>query len=66
GSAVGTRTQGKVLAALPHYEISDIYVCAESLAMAGLNLEDLVLPATALSRAEQRELIAAHALVVND
>ena len=66
GSALATRTQGKVLSALPHYDISDLYVCAESLAAAGLRVEDLVLPAKPVTRVEQRALIAAHALVVND
>lgn len=66
GSAVGTRTQGKVLSALPHYDICDLYVCAESLVAAGLGVEDLVLPVKPVTSAEQRALIAAHALVVND
>jgi tRNA 2-thiouridine synthesizing protein C len=66
GSALGTRTQGKVLAALPHYDVTDVFVCADSLAAAGLLIEDLVLPARPLSLAEQRALIASHRLVVND
>ena len=66
GAALGTRTQGKVLSALPHYDVTDVYVCAESLAAAGLDIEELVLPARSLSRADQRDLIASHRLVVND
>ena len=66
GPAVNSPTQGDVLATLPDYGITDIYVCAESLEQFGLSVDDLVLPAIALSRAEQRTLIASHPLVVND
>jgi tRNA 2-thiouridine synthesizing protein C len=66
GGALGTRTQGKVLAALPHYDVTDVFVCADSLAATGLKMEDLVLPVRTLSLPEQRALIASYALVVND
>jgi tRNA 2-thiouridine synthesizing protein C len=66
GGALGTRTQGKVLSALPHYDVTDVFVCAESLAATGLHSGDLVLPVRTLSLAEQRALIASHRFVVND
>jgi tRNA 2-thiouridine synthesizing protein C len=66
GSALHTRTQSKVLSALPHYDVTDLCVCAESLARAGLRAEDLVLPARPLTRTDIRALIAAHTAVVND
>jgi tRNA 2-thiouridine synthesizing protein C len=66
GAALGTRTLGKVLSALPDYEVTALYACAESLADANLTIDDLVLAVTPLSRTEQRALIAAHDVVVND
>ena len=66
GAALGTRTLGKVLSALPDYEVTALYVCAESLADAGLAVDDLVLAATPLSRVEQQALIAVHDAVVSD
>jgi tRNA 2-thiouridine synthesizing protein C len=66
GGAIGTRTIGRVLSALPRYEVDAIYVCADSLAAAGLTADDLVIPATPLSRDQQRALIARQDAVVND
>jgi tRNA 2-thiouridine synthesizing protein C len=66
GSVLHTRTQSKVLSVLPHYDVTELYVCAESLARAGLGMEELVLPVKPLTRPEIRTLIAAHTAVVND
>ena len=66
GGALGTRTVGKVVQALPEYEVEDIYVCAESLAERGLEVGDLVLTVTVLSRQEQQALISGQQAVVND
>jgi tRNA 2-thiouridine synthesizing protein C len=66
GRSLGTRTVGKVVQALPEYEVNDIYVCAESLAERGLTVDDLVLRVTALSPHEQQALIAGQQAVMND
>jgi tRNA 2-thiouridine synthesizing protein C len=66
GAILGRRTVGKVAQALPDYDISSLYVCAESLTQRHLESEDLVLPVTVLDAAEQSALIAAQDAVVND
>ena len=66
GDALGARTVGKVVQALPEYEVEDIYVCAESLKERGLKVEDLVLPVKVVSQREQQALISAQQAVVND
>lgn len=66
GAAVGQRTVGKVAAALPQYDVTDLYVCAGSLARRGLAESDLAVPVTALDSAAQRALIARQDAVVND
>ena len=66
GEALSPRTVGKVVQALPEYEVEDIYVCAESLAERGLKVEDLVLPVRVVSLSEQQALISAQQAVVND
>jgi len=66
GEVLGTRTIGKVVQALPQYEIEDIYVCATSLAARGIALNDLVLPAQPLDVGAQQALIAGQQVVVND
>jgi tRNA 2-thiouridine synthesizing protein C len=66
GSAVGRRTVGKVLQALPEYDVSEIFACAESLRQRGLSADDLVLPARLLEPCDQQALIAGQDAVVND
>jgi tRNA 2-thiouridine synthesizing protein C len=66
GAALGRRTVGKVAQALPDYDVTALYVCAESLAQRNLGLADLVLPVKPLQAAEQSELLAAQDAVVND
>ena len=66
GAALDCRTVGRVVQALPEYDVSAIYVCARSLAARQLSLADLVLPAVPLDPAEQAALLAAQDAVVND
>ena len=66
GSRLGTRTVSKVASALPEYEITDLYVCAESLSRRSLHLPDLALIVTAVTVEEQRALIEAQDAVLND
>ena len=63
---LGRRTLAKVLCALPEYEVSDLYVCADSITRCGLSVSDLVLPVTVLDRAQQHALLAEQDAVVND
>lgn len=66
GKQLGTRTLGKVLAALPEYDVSKIFVCDASLNDRGLTPEDLVIPAESLSMPQQQALIANQDAVLND
>jgi len=66
GSALHARTIGKVVQALPEYDVNALYVCADSLTARRLELADLVLPVTPLDGAGQRALLAAQDAVVND
>jgi tRNA 2-thiouridine synthesizing protein C len=66
GDELGVRTVGKVLQSLPEYEVSKLYVCEASLALRGLELDDLVLPATLIPLADQARLLAEQDAVVND
>lgn len=66
GGALDTRTVGKVVQALPAYEVEALFACAESLARRGLRESDLVVPVTVLDDAGQRELLAGQDAVVND
>lgn len=66
GEALGQRTIGKVLKALPQYDVSALYVCASSLAERGLAPADLTLPVEVLDAAAQQRLIAGQDAVVND
>ncbi len=66
GAALGTRTVGKVVQALPQYEVERLYVCATSLAARGLGVEDLVVTAEPLDGAAQHALVRAQDVVIND
>lgn len=66
GSVLGARTLGKVLGALPEYGVSELYVCADSLAQRNLRAEDLVLPVRMISSAEIGALLSVQDVVVND
>ncbi len=65
GSAVGQRTLGKVLQALPEYELNRLYVCRDSMRGLGLGLADCCLPVEILDKDGQRELIASQHAVVS-
>ena len=63
-AALGLRTVGKVLDALPTYEVEDLYVCSESLATRGLASSTLAHNPKPLTPAEQAELIGDHDAVI--
>ncbi len=63
---IGRRTVGKLLRALPDYEIETLYVCADSLSSRSLQTSDSIIPVCLLSVGEQAELIGNHDLVWND
>lgn len=66
GALVGRRTLGKVVKALPQYDVSALYVCAASLASRGLEIAELTVTVEALDADAQRALIAAQDAVVTD
>jgi len=66
GDAIGRRTVGKLLQALPDYEINTVYACAESMSMRGMTTTESVIPASVLTTAEQAELLSIHDVVWND
>ena len=66
GGLIGRRTMGKVMLALPDYEINQVCVCSESLASRNLAHTTLILPVTLLDRTAQAELISRHSVVWND
>jgi len=63
---IGRRTVGKLLLALPDYEIERVYVCGDSLSSRGLHAGDTVIPVQVLSAGEQAELFGSHDIVWND
>lgn len=65
GAAAGQRTVGKVLSALPTYDIERIYVCAASARERGLERADLCVPAEMIDAASIGELIAGHDAVLS-
>ena len=66
GAALGRRTVGKVVKALPQYDITALFACAEALAARGLTAADLVLEVGMIDAAAQQALIADQDAVVND
>jgi tRNA 2-thiouridine synthesizing protein C len=66
GSLLGRRTISRVLGALPEYDVTALYVCAESLKTRGLGASDLALAVTPLALVEQQHLIDGQDAVVND
>ena len=66
GAAIERRTVGKVMLALPQYDVEQLFACENSLNVRGLRLEDLALAVKSLSLDEQRKLIAQQDAVVND
>ena len=65
GAAVGQRTLGKMLQALPDYDVQRLFVCSASLERLGLAPADLCLPVQCLDQGEQRELVAGQDAVVS-
>ncbi|MDE0273554.1 MAG: sulfurtransferase complex subunit TusC [Gammaproteobacteria bacterium] len=57
GGAVGGRTVGKMLGAVPEYGVTDLFACRHSAERLGLGDANLCLPVTWLDYAEQRRLI---------
>lgn len=66
GAAVDRRTVAKIASALPQYDVTQLYACAEALAARGLDASDLALPVTVLTAEEQQTLLASQDAVVND
>lgn len=66
GSAVGRRTVGKIIKALPQYDVTALYACADSLRARALTTDDFALAVEVLALDEQRALIEAQDAVVND
>lgn len=64
--ALGVRTHSNLISALPQYDITNLYVCSESLAARHLQRDQLTSGVTLVSLAEQQALIAQHSLVFND
>lgn len=65
-SAMGVRNVGKLINALPTYEIERIFVCAEDLAASAYTENDLVIPVQPIDREAQGKLIAEHMVVFGD
>lgn len=65
GSALGQRTLGKALQALPEYDVRQLFACRESARRLGLTDADFCMPILWLDCAEQRALIARQDAVVS-
>ena len=63
---IGRRTVGKLLLALPDYEINSVYACADSLSIRGLLAADIDVPFSVLNLDEQAELLGSNDVVWND
>ncbi len=61
---LGQRTLSKVLLALPDYDVSSIYVCADAMQDRQLNADSLVLNATPLDKSAQAELMSGQDVVM--
>jgi tRNA 2-thiouridine synthesizing protein C len=66
GDEIGQRTMGKVISALPEYDVSDLYVCADSMNARNLQADDFVVPIQVLDVSAQQQLIASQHAVLND
>ena len=54
---LGIKDYSPTFAALDHYGVEDIYVCAYSLEARGLSVEDLVIPVAVIGDDEIRDLM---------
>jgi tRNA 2-thiouridine synthesizing protein C len=66
GQLLGHRSVNRMLTALPEYDIDDLFVCARSLELRKLRLDQLAFPVQILDDAGQQALIAAAHVVMND
>lgn len=66
GAGLNRRTVAKVAQALPQYDVTRLYVCADALRQRGLTTDDLTLPVEVLEPPGQQSLIAGQDAVVND
>ncbi|MCR9258226.1 MAG: DsrE family protein [Pseudomonadaceae bacterium] len=55
---LGQRTVSKVLLAMPDYDVSAIYVCADTLQDKQIDTDEFVLPVTFLNKAAQADLMS--------
>lgn len=63
---VGLESRQASIKALPTYDVEDLHVAEESLAIRGLAISDMRLPVQAADAAGVRELLARHDIVVPD
>jgi tRNA 2-thiouridine synthesizing protein C len=64
--ALGVRTHSNLINALPQYDITNLYVCTDSLAARQLDHSQLCRGVELVSPKQQQALIAAHSVVLND
>lgn len=64
-SALALKNFSKTFAALPDFDVEDIYVEEESLAARGIKVHDLVIPVKLLSSLELGRLMAKQDVVIN-
>jgi tRNA 2-thiouridine synthesizing protein C len=65
GEKIDMKDIGKLLGALPYYDINAVFVDGEALATRQLDAASLVLPATVLDTAQLRELMREAAQVIS-
>ena len=63
GTDAGRKTFTDGFAALPHYGISDVYVCRQSLRKRGLAAEDLMIEAESADRTSIQQLLLNHRIL---
>ena len=66
GQPLGFKTVAKQVTALPDYDVTDIFVCKDSAARAGLAADDVSLPVEWLDLTAQKDLIATCNAVFSD
>ncbi len=64
GELLNFKTYSKVLAALPAYEINNLYFCEDSINERQINRDQINIPVRSLSLNEQQELIASQDVVM--
>ncbi len=66
GGLLGRRSIGRMLGALPEYDINALFVCAASLQRYHLSESELCLPLQVVSKDEQKILLAEQDVVMSD